>query len=65
MLEGHVLLLARSALATGRKLPCRVVEPKCRRERTGRRSPERVALAEKSPRIGQLAFDDLVEGWSG
>ena len=43
-----------------------ILVPHSRRERrSGRRPPEPVALAEKGPRIGQLAFDDFVEGWSG
>jgi hypothetical protein len=66
MLEGHVLLLAKAALATRRKLPCRVVEPKRRRERrSGRRPPEPIALPEKAPRLGQLSFADITEGWAG
>jgi hypothetical protein len=65
MIEGHVLLLAKAALATGRNLPCRVVEPKCRRERqSGHRPPEPVALAEKTPRIGQLSFSDQSDDWT-
>ena len=39
MLSSHVLLLAKAALATGRKLPCRVVEPRSWRQR---KSPKRV-----------------------
>jgi hypothetical protein len=65
MLEGHVLLLAKAALATRRKLPCRVVEPKCRRQRrSGRRPPEPVPPSEKTRPLGQLSFDDIIEGWS-
>ena len=60
MLDGHVLLLAKAAFATGRKLPCRVVEPKCRRERKGRK-PSPALPTEKAPRLGQLSFEDFMK----
>jgi len=48
MLEGHVPLLAKAALATGRQLPCRVAEPKCRRERrSGHKPNESLALGDR------------------
>ena len=58
MLEGHVLLLAKAAFATGRKLPCRVVQPKCRRERKGRKASAAVP-AKNAPRLGRLGFDSI------
>jgi hypothetical protein len=65
MLEGHALLLAKAAVATGCKLPSRVVEPKCRRERQRRRRPpQSVAPNENGHRLGQLTFDDVLSGWS-
>jgi len=58
MLESHVLLLAKAAIATNSKLPCRVVEPRCRRNRKHRAST--TIDSEPLPtRLGQVRF----EGW--
>jgi hypothetical protein len=57
MLEPHVLLLAKAALATGCKMPCRLLEPPSRRNHR-RKSVTRVAANhEPSPRLGQMTFD--------
>jgi hypothetical protein len=65
MLEGHVLLLAKAALATERKLPCHVVEPQRRRNgHRSRRSRQTVAQDSQTPRLGQLSFGDLDGGWT-
>jgi hypothetical protein len=64
ILEGHVLLLARAALSTGCKLPCRLVEPKSRRRRRFRAKASQCSAAgAKDLRLGQLRFDDLLHGW--
>jgi hypothetical protein len=58
MLESHVLLAAKAALATDSKLPCRVVEPRARRNRN--RGTRRVPSAEQPlVKVGQARFD----GW--
>ena len=65
MLEGHVLLLAKAALTTERKLPCHVVEPQCRRNgHRSRRSSPTVAQESRTPRLGQLSFRDLGGDWT-
>lgn len=56
MLDSHVLLLAKAAIATGSKMPCKLVEPRLRRERK-RRQPARVE-AEPIP-LGQMRLDGL------
>ena len=65
MLEGHVLLLAKAALTTERKLPCHVVEPHCRRNgHRSRRSNPTATQDSPTPRLGQLSFGDLDGGWT-
>ncbi len=65
MLQSHALLLAKAAVATGCKMPCRVVEPKPRRQRKSSRRPSRSGpVRAKAPRLGQLGFGDLADGWS-
>jgi DNA mismatch repair ATPase MutS len=61
MLPNHALLLARAAFDTGSKLPCKLVEPKRRRERTVNENPQ-AAPAELQARFGQLAFTWTGEG---
>lgn len=64
MLEGHVLLLAKAALATGCKLPCRVVDPRPRRQRkAGQKSPQLSPTTEKALPLGQLSFDSISDSW--
>jgi hypothetical protein len=63
MLDNHVLLLAKAAFETGSKLPCKFVEPKCKRERRTTRRTQAVAPVEQPQRLGQLGFDDLLRDW--
>lgn len=57
MLESHVLLLAKAALANGSKLPCKLVLPRCRRNRSVRNGT-RIAPPEPPPtRLGQMRFE--------
>ena len=65
MLQAHALLLAKAALATGCMLPCRIVEPKCRRQRQRRRRPSQsLALVGNGHRLGQLTFEDVDDTWA-
>ena len=65
MVEGHALLVAKAAIATGCKLPCRLVEPKCRRQRQRSRSLSQfAALNEIGHRLGQLSFADVDSAWA-
>lgn len=57
MLESHVLLLAKAALATGSKLPCKLVEPRCRRNRSTRNGARTVPTEPSSTRLGQMRFE--------
>ncbi len=59
MLESHVLLLAKAALATGRNMPCKLVEPPSRRKRNHRGAAHAVPTAAPMTRLGQVRF----EGW--
>lgn len=64
MQPGHILLLAKAAFATGSRLPCQVVEPKCRRERNGnRRQPRRAPSSKKTLQLGQLGFQRISDAW--
>ncbi|MEX2158148.1 MAG: hypothetical protein WEB04_01980 [Dehalococcoidia bacterium] len=57
MLESHILLAAKAALATDSKLPCKVVEPRSRRNRDG--GTTRVpSAAQPLVRLGQARFED-------
>jgi hypothetical protein len=58
MLESHVLLLAKAALATGSKMPCKLVEPPSRRKRN-HAVVQAAPTTEPATRIGQMRF----EGW--
>ena len=58
MLEGHILLLAKAGFATDQKLRCKLVQPKCRRER-GRNKPSQPIHSEPPSRLGQLAFESI------
>jgi hypothetical protein len=57
MLESHVLLAAKAALATDSQLPCKVVEPRSRRNRN--RGTTRIPLEQPLVNLGQARFD----GW--
>jgi hypothetical protein len=59
MLESHVLLLAKAAFATGSKLPCKVVEPRPRRNRSGKTGTHKSAAAPEPTALGQARF----KGW--
>jgi hypothetical protein len=57
MLDSHVLLLAKAALVTATLLPCKLVEPRCRRNRSARNGT-RTGPTEPSPtRLGQMRFE--------
>jgi len=59
MLPHHAKLLAKAALETGTKLPCRLVEPRPRRGHSHSRThASKLILAEQTP-LGQLRFDGL------
>lgn len=57
MLEPHVLLLAKAALATGCKLPCKLVEPASRRNRTHKRVARVAPSDEAAIPLGQMRFE--------
>jgi hypothetical protein len=58
MLETHVLLLAKAAIVTGSKLPCKVVEPRSRRNRKAGHAPRTASPAEPAPpHLGQTRFE--------
>jgi hypothetical protein len=57
MLDSHVLLLAKAALANGNKLPCKLVEPRCRRNRTARNGVRPVPTEPPPTRLGQMRFE--------
>lgn len=56
MLDSHVLLLASAAVATGCRMPCRLVEPRPRRQRR----PCQPTHVETQPvALGQLRFEEF------
>lgn len=58
MLESHVLVLAKAAMATGGRLPCKLVLPRCRRNRSTRNGGRPVPTEQLPTRLGQMRFDD-------
>jgi hypothetical protein len=56
MLDAHILLLAKAAIATGCKMPCKLVEPRARRERKRRQTAK---VEAPSIPIGQMRFEGL------
>jgi hypothetical protein len=58
VLESHILLLAKAAFATSRKLPCKLIQPSVRRSRSNHHEA-RVMPAVEATRLGQLRFDAL------
>lgn len=57
MLETHALLLAKAAIATGSKLPCKVVEPRPRRNRRTGRAAAATPTEPPPAHLGQAHFE--------